>query len=665
MHSFVPRFFHASPWSKPEASSSPPSDAILRRIVPSLELAIDASPVSGAEDKLPQGQQVFESVTVVKIQNLAVLTEELTSLESSGLVSIDFEVAAHPEFRGYEAAALQPATAAPRLLSIYAGGDKVIVFDLWVLGADAIPLLFGFLSRHRVVAHNATYELKMAWRLGIDLQDLHCSRIAVAILDGERGTSLAAACERRLGVPVDKTLQLADYGILNLSPKVFEYCAQDAVLCYRLFNQCAEEITRRELTTGYAIARGAMRQIAHAETRGLLVDRNALTEFGEQSIQKATNAKAALPPDMATVNLRSSKQLQTWFVKTADVATQKSWPRTPKGAFDFSRKGLGSAPSGPVRNVLLGVAEARSGMQRRGMVASREAQINPATGCVHPSYKLLGTDAGRLSANNPNVQQLPPGERVAYVARPGYAYVDADAGGLQLRIAATLGVQSMASALMLGIDLHALAGGGIDINDPDRDVKIAAVDPQARKTGKAANFSLLFGMSIATFHARLRATVDESLSADDAARVYHAWHKAWPEVRGLQDALFAEARRNGYSTTPGGRVRDYVREGIPNWYAIRNITLNASIQGSDADLIMLVAAYLDIALMQFKNASIAVLVHDEVLIECLGSDVHEVAKVLDTAWRWAWAQLFPFRLDLGSESAQFCQPTIGRSFGNV
>jgi DNA polymerase-1 len=299
------------------------------------------------------------------------------------------------------------------------------------------------------------------------------------------------------------------------------------------------------------------------------------------------------------------------------------------------------------------------------MVTSRAAQINPATGCVHANFKLLGTDAGRLSSSGPNMQQLPPAERSAYVARPGYVFVDADAGGLQLRIAATYGVESMAQALLGGIDLHALAGGGIDIHDPDRDLKIAAVDAQTRKSGKAANFSLLFGMSIATFHSRLRSDVSETLTQDDAAEVFHAWHRTWPEVAGMQSALFEEARRNGFSSTPGGRVRDYLRDGVPNWYRIRNITLNASVQGADADLIMLVAAHLDISLMRFEGASIAVLVHDEVLIECRESDAQAVAEVLDTAWRWAWAQLFPHRLDLGSLSPAFCQPTIGRSYGNV
>jgi DNA polymerase-1 len=466
-------------------------------------------------------------------------------------------------------------------------------------------------------------------------------------------------------VVADKTLQKFDYCIKDLPANVFSYAALDSVLCFRLFDDCAQEITRRNLGTGYAIARGAIRQVAHAETRGLLVDRNALVAYAEESAGKANQARADMPKDLAVLNVRSSKQLQVWFRGNSDEVTQKAWPKTKKGSFDFSKKGLGAAPAGVIRDALLKVADARSGMQRGGMVASREALINPATGCVHGSFKILGTDAGRLSSSGPNIQQLPSGERKAYVARSGYTFVDADAGGLQLRIAAVLGVASMADAFLQGVDLHSLAGGGIDISDPERDAKIATVGNEARKSGKAANFSLLFGMSIGTFHARLRAAVNEALTEDDAARVYRAWYTAWPEVAGLQDALFSEARRNGYSTTPGGRIRDYLRDGVPNWHQIRNITLNASIQGSDADLIMLVAAYLDIALMRFEGASIAVLVHDEVLIECKEADAEEVAKVLDTAWRWAWAQLFPHRLDLGSMSPAFCQPTIGRSFGDV
>lgn len=604
-------------------------------------------------------------INLVLITDFSALKKAIAQLTGSGLIAADYEVAAHPDYRGFAAAALQPASAVPRLLSLYAGNSNVYVVDLWALGAEAIAPLLILLRTHRIVAHHATYELKMSWRIGLDIPDLHCSRITTAILDGERGTGLAAACERRLGVVADKTLQRFDYSLRELPHAAFQYSAQDSILCYRLFINTAEDITRNQLGTGYAIARGAVRQIAHAETRGLRVDRKALTEYANASADKAAQAMTALPADLATANLRSPKQLHAWFTATADEATQSAWPKTAKGSFEFSSKALGAAPSGPIRNALLNVATARSGMQRGGMVASRLALINPATNCVHGNFTLLRTDPGRLSSSSPNLQQLPQGERKAYVARPGNTFVDADAGGLQLRIAATLGVESMGRALLQGIDLHALAGGGIDITDPQRDVKIAAVDERSRRSGKEANFSLLYGMGTRTFHSKLRSAIDENFTEDEAAQVRGAWYKTWPEVAGMQDALFAEARRNGYSTTPGGRIRNYVRDGIPNWYKIRTVTLNASIQGSDADLIMLVAAHLDISLMRFEGASIAILVHDEVLIECKEKDAEEAAQTLDTAWRWAWAQLFPHRLDLGSMSPAFCRPTIGRSYGDV
>jgi hypothetical protein len=660
MQTLIPRFYQADPWARPAACSCPPPEDILPRLEPDMSLGIQATSPTGTEIDFK-----CAGADLVCVCDASQLKQCIARLESSALLALDFEVAPHPDFRNYAAAALHPASAAPRLLSLYGGGEAVFVLDLWPIGSSGIAMLGPFLARHRVVCHHAVYDLKMAWRIALDLPDLHCSRIAVAILDGERGTGLAAACQRRLGVKVDKTLQRFDYGIRDLPPSVFEYAALDAILCFRLFNHCTGEITKRQLDTGYAIARGALRQVAHAETRGLKVDRHALTAFAAASNKVANDTKAMLPGDLADINLRSGKQMAAWFDKVADEDTRRAWPRSPGGNPDFSKKGLAAAPLGPIRNALLKAAEARSGMQRGGMATSREALINPATGCVHGSFKILGTDAGRMASSGPNVQQLPVAERKAYVARPGYVFVDADAGGLQLRIAAVLGVESMGHAFRQGIDLHSLAGGGIDIKDPERDAKIAAVGNQARKSGKAANFSLLFGMSIRTFHARLRATVDENLTEDDAANVYHAWYAAWPEVSGLQDALFVEARRNGFSTTPGGRVRDYLRDGAPDWYKIRNITLNASIQGSDADLIMLVAANLDIALMRFEGASIAVLVHDEVLIECREADAKAVAQLLDTAWRWAWAQLFPHRLDLGSESPAFCQPTIGRSFGDV
>ena len=666
---FVPRAYQADAFARPERVSPAPGPHMLPRDCPQdpgpLDLDISLNMASAAYDTL--------GALGVRVQLLATEADAWAAqrwVAGAPVLGADFEVAPAPGFSDWEPAALNPHTSSPRLLSFYPGGDTAFVSDLWRVGPGGLQAHGQMAAAQCVALHNAGYDLKQAWRLGMDFPDVHCTAIMHRVLYGPLGSSLADAMKARFGIVLEKAGQRADYTVPTIPGELLAYSGLDSVCALMLFDALRKELTARGLGTGYSVMRGAIRPVAQAETRGILIDRPALEEFSAAEAKRAAKQATELPEQFAGVNIRSTPALRKVFETIADDATRKAWPKTAKGAFAFSAKALDAAPAGPARDALLAVATARSAAQRAGMGDSRVQLICPATGAMHAGYKIAGTEVGRMSSSRPNMQQLPSDERHCYIGRPGFVLLGADAGQLQLRVAGALGCTTMAAPLIGGVDLHRLAGAGIQADPGSLRMRplpesiqqaLAAVSKPDRARGKTANFSLLYRMGVNTFHARLRAK-DPDATLAQAQQTYDNWYSTFSDARALQDALHEEARRNGFSTTPGGRIRNYRWNGaVWDWGKLQSVTANASIQGADADLICLVAAYIDARIHDLPDACIVQFVHDNVVLEVREEDAAAGMALVDAAWRESWRALFPDHLALGTDCPEFCVPDVART----
>ncbi len=209
--------------------------------------------------------------------------------------------------------------------------------------------------------------------------------------------------------------------------------------------------------------------------------------------------------------------------------------------------------------------------------------INKKTGRIHTSFNQAVAATGRLSSNNPNLQNIPVKDergseiRKAFVPAEGHIFFSADYSQIELRLMAHLSRdKSMISDFLSGNDIHAATAAkifGVDIKDVTREM---------RGRAKTANFGIIYGISSFGLSERL------TIGRKEAKDLIDGYFNSYPGVRIYMDESIRKAREKGYVTTMFGRrryLRDiHSRNQVVRGNAERN-AINAPIQGSAADII--------------------------------------------------------------------------------
>jgi DNA polymerase-1 len=247
-------------------------------------------------------------------------------------------------------------------------------------------------------------------------------------------------------------------------------------------------------------------------------------------------------------------------------------------------------------------------------------QINPATGRVHTSYAQAIASTGRLSSNDPNLQNIPirteEGSRIrhAFIAEKGHLLVSADYSQIELRLLAHVAdIPALRESFARGEDIHARTASEVF------GVPMAGMDPMTRRRAKAINFGIIYGISGFGLARQLGITPGE-------ARTYiDAYFVRYPGIRTYMERTKDEARINGYVSTPYGR-RCWVpgiadKNPARRAYAERQ-SINAPLQGGAADIIKRAMVRLPQALAEAGLKSRLLLqVHDELLFEAPDDEV--------------------------------------------
>jgi DNA polymerase I len=256
-------------------------------------------------------------------------------------------------------------------------------------------------------------------------------------------------------------------------------------------------------------------------------------------------------------------------------------------------------------------------------------EINPQTGRVHTCYAQCIASTGRLSSNDPNLQNIPirteEGSRIrrAFVAEPGHLLVSADYSQIELRLLAHVAdIPALRESFSRGEDIHTRTASEVF------GIPMAGMDPMTRRRAKAINFGIIYGISAFGLARQLGITPGE-------ARTYiDAYFVRYPGIRAYMERTKEEARINGYVTTPFGR-RCWVpgiadRKPAHRGYAERQ-AINAPLQGGAADIIKRAMIRLPKALAEAGlKARLLLQVHDELLFE---APEHEVLALTDLARR--------------------------------
>ncbi len=264
--------------------------------------------------------------------------------------------------------------------------------------------------------------------------------------------------------------------------------------------------------------------------------------------------------------------------------------------------------------------------------------VNPATGRVHTSFNQAGSETGRISSNNPNLQNIPIRSelgreiRRAFVAPPGCKLLAADYSQVELRILAHVSQdETMLAAFRAGEDIHRTTAAKI------YGVPLADVTDDQRAIAKMVNFATSYGVSAFGLSSRTE------LSRSEAQAFLEAYFETYPGIRRYVDETIATARRQGYVETLLGRRRyfpiltDGGRGGRNEQMGAERAAINHPIQGSAADIIKIAMVRLHNALRERGLASRMLLqVHDELVLEVPDGEVAEAAALVKSVMEGAY-----------------------------
>ncbi len=423
------------------------------------------------------------------------------------------------------------------------------------------------------------------------------------------------------------------------------YAAEDADITLRLHDalwpQVCNHPTLEKVFTEIELP--LISVLSRIERTGAKVDDTLLfTQSQELSERLAELETQAWDLAGQEFNLASPKQLGEILFTKLEIPVLK---KTAKGAPSTKEEVLQElALEYPLPKVILehrGLAKLKSTYTDK-----LPTMINPTTKRIHTSYHQAGTATGRLSSSDPNLQNIPirtaEGRRVrqAFIASPGSKLVAADYSQIELRIMAHLSEDpSLLSAFAAGQDIHRATAAEVF------GVETEAVTIDQRRSAKAINFGLIYGMSAFGLARQL------NIGRKQAAEYIELYFARYPGVQNYMNNIRHSAAENGYVETVYGR-RLYLpeinaRNGMLRQGAERT-AINAPMQGTAADIIKIAMINVDSWLESSGLKSRMIMqVHDELVLEVPESELEIVKQGLTDLMESAAELLVPLVVDVG------------------
>jgi DNA polymerase-1 len=460
-----------------------------------------------------------------------------------------------------------------------------------------------------------------------------------------------SAAERYLGIQTIRYEDVCGKGAKQIGfnqvdvERATAYAAEDADVTLQLHEALWPQIAAvPKLAALYeSIEQPLVGVLYRMERTGVLVDRELLrVQSAELATRMAELAAQAHDAAGGDFNLDSPKQLQEiLFVKLGIPVRRKTPTGQPSTAEDVLEE---LAAEYPLPRLILeyrGVAKLRSTYTEK-----LPAQIEPGTGRIHTSYHQAVAATGRLSSSDPNLQNIPirtpEGRRIrqAFVAPPGNCLIAADYSQIELRIMAHLsGDASLLRAFAEDRDIHQATAAEVF------GVALEAVSPDQRRSAKAINFGLIYGMSAFGLARQL------GIGRGDAQKYVDLYFERYPGVKRYMEETTRQARETGYVETLFGR-RLYLPEIASRNQALRQYAersaINAPMQGTAADIIKRAMIDVDAWLRESRIAARLIMqVHDELVVEVAEPETALVVSELRARMAAAAQLRVPLKVDVG------------------
>jgi DNA polymerase-1 len=526
------------------------------------------------------------------------------------------------------------------------GENRIELSDL----VERLAPLFGEPGRVAWVARDTKRIQMLFAERGIELALPHFDvEIAAQLLDPAGGRSLAAVAKQYLGLELMTWEDLAGRGAKARPAaevpmeQLAQWVGSGACAVAALHGPLAEKLDQDELARLYDEVELPMtRVLARMERAGVRVDEARLESLATEyeatlaAIEKQIHALAG-----EEFLVSSPKQLQRILFEKLRLPVIKK----TKTGYSTDESVLEQlAPEHELPRRILEYR--RLAKLLSTYVVALPPLVNERTGRIHPTFHQLGAATGRLSASNPNVQNIPirgdEGARIreAFIPADGCTFLSADYSQIELRILAHYSEDvGLVEAFRRGDDIHretAAAVAGIDA---------AAVSTDQRARAKAVNFGIIYGLSAYGLANQL------GIASAEAQAMIDAYFDRYPGVRSFLERTVEAARERGFVTTLFGRRRYLPDLGSRNRtlrMAAERMATNSVLQGTAADLIKKAMVDLDTALTVRGLASRMILqVHDELVFEIPGSEVSELEPLVRDLMEGVVELRVPVVVDIG------------------
>jgi len=486
------------------------------------------------------------------------------------------------------------------------------------------------------IAHNAKYDYIMLAKFGLVVSPLTFdTMLAEFIIDpSSRHLGLKNLASVKLAEEMThieeligkgkKQVSMAEVAIESVAP----YAVADAETTLRLMPLQVQDLQR--------VGGGKLLEeidlpltpvLAEMEMEGILLDL-PFFEVMEKDLSKrlAEIEKQIYESVGKPFNINSTQQLSDVLFKTLGLEPPDKGNKTASGHYSTAA-GVLDLLSGkhPVVDMVL---EHRELSKIKSTYVDALPPAVDAEGRVHTSYSQIGAVTGRLSSNNPNLQNIPirseTGRRVrnGFIAGKGNVLLSVDYSQIELRIVAHMAQdEAMLAAFRADEDIHATTAGAIYGVGPE------AVTKNMRRHAKAVNFGLIYGMSA------FGLTRSTDLTLAEAEQFVKTYFQKFPGVKTYLDGIRRLAAQQGYVETLLGRRRYFPALQSKQNVQIKNReereAINAPIQGTAADIMKLAMLKIPPALKKAKlKAKMLLQVHDELVLECPESELEKTAKLV-------------------------------------
>ncbi len=431
--------------------------------------------------------------------------------------------------------------------------------------------------------------------------------------------------------------------------KTDEYLAKSAAALFLLNKELKERILRNGQEELYrSVELPLARVLANMQLRGFLVDAAALSDFSQILNGQIETLTDEIYKDAGEeFNINSPKQLGEILFTKLGLKNGKKTKSGYSTSVNVLEKLVDKHP------IISKILEYRHLAKLKSTYCDGLLPlISKDTNRIHSVFNQTVTATGRISSTEPNLQNIPIRTalgaqiRKMFVAQDGYTLVDADYSQIELRVLASIANdENMINAFLSGEDIHTVTASNVF------NVPVSEVTPAQRRSAKAINFGIVYGMGSFSL------SQDLKISVKMADEYINSYLEKYSGVKEYMNSIKEQAKNEGKVTTLMNRVR-YIPELKSSNFQVRSfgerVALNTPIQGSAADIIKLAMVRVDNRLINEGLKSRLILqVHDELIVEASLDGVEKVKAILKEEMEGAMELSVPLTIDMAEGRSWF------------